>query len=116
MNLNWVKCMGDRWCPLLRVDLDHTHFNNLEGVYIIWHGGSEPGTVYVGKGRISHRLKAHKIDPHVLRYSADDLFVTWARVEAKFQNGIERFLADALKPKVGIAHPIAPKINVNLPW
>ena len=29
MNVNWIKCEGDNWCPFLTLDLDHPHFNNL---------------------------------------------------------------------------------------
>ena len=25
MNLNWIKCEGNKWCPFLTVNLDHAH-------------------------------------------------------------------------------------------
>ena len=31
-----AKCQGDVWGTLMDVDLGHAHFNNMEGVYIIW--------------------------------------------------------------------------------
>ena len=51
MNLNWIKCQGNVWCKLYSVNLDHDHFNGKNGVYIIWHGGTEPKVVYVGQGK-----------------------------------------------------------------
>lgn len=39
VNLEWIKCQGDVWCPLKHVDLNDKHFDELEGVYIIWYKG-----------------------------------------------------------------------------
>lgn len=114
--LNWTKCEGQAWCPLLTVNLAHAHFNNLEGVYIIWHGGLNPKTVYVGQGYIQQRLTAHRTDPLILQYSAHGLFVTWAKADGLRRAGIERYLADKLTPLVGVQYPPAAAIHVNLPW
>ena len=56
MNLNWHKCQGEVWCNFNAVNLDHNHFNNTEGVYIIWHGGTNPKVVYVGRGTSEKEL------------------------------------------------------------
>lgn len=114
--LNWTKCEGQVWCPFLTVNLTHLHFNGLGGVYVIWHGGRNPRTVYVGQGNISDRLTSHRGDPHILQYSANGLFVTWAQVDDRYRSGIERYLADTLTPLQGIQHPQAAPIHVNLPW
>ena len=58
INVNWIKCQGDVWCPLSTVDLSHPHFVKMDGVYVIWHGGPKPTVVYVGKGQIKERLQA----------------------------------------------------------
>jgi len=116
MNLYWNKCEGDEWCPFLTVNLDHAFFQSLEGVYVIWHGGQTPSTVYVGKGAIASRLRDHRQKQEILQYSPLGLFVTWARVDPSSQDGVERFLADRLQPKVGTRSPEARPIDVNLPW
>ena len=116
MNLNWTKCEGDQWCTLLNLNLNHSHFTNLKGVYIIWHGGQHPATVYVGRGIISDRLATHRQDAKILQYSYYGLFVTWARVDAFSQEGVERFLAEHLKPKIGQQYPHVLPIAVNFPW
>jgi len=115
-NLIWNKCEGDAWCPFLTVNLQHPFFKNLEGVYIIWHGGQAPATVYVGAGNIAERLAAHRQDSRILQYSSLGLFVTWAAVIAPFRDGVERYLADKLLPKEGSAHPNVTPISTNLPW
>ena len=116
MNLNWVKCQGDVWCKLDTVNLDHPHFNSMEGVYIIWHGGISPHTVRVGQGTIRDRLRSHRTDPEVQQYSSLGLYVTWASVEKSQRDGVETFLYTRLSPKVGQRTPVALQINVNMPW
>jgi hypothetical protein len=114
--LDWIKCQGNQWCNLFTVNLDHPHFDRLEGVYVIWHAGERPWTVYAGQGVIKDRLAAHRQDPAIRQYAPLGLFVTWAKVDAFFRDGVERFLADRLAPKEGVAHPQASGIAVNLPW
>lgn len=116
MKLSWLKCVGDVWCKLSTVNLSHQHFDSMNGVYIIWHGGSNPQTVYVGSGNIRERLKAHKNAQDILRYEDSGLFVTWARVAGNEQLGVEAYLADSLHPLVGDRHPGVDSIRVNLPW
>lgn len=70
MTLSWNKCEGDKWCPFLTVNLDHPHFRSLEGVYIIWHGGQTPWTVYVGQGAIADRLRSHREEEAILHWAS----------------------------------------------
>ena len=115
-NVSWVKCQGDVWCKLNAVNLDHAHFDKLEGVYLIWHGGKVPAVVYVGQGIIRDRIRSHRVDSKIQRYLSMDLFVTWARVERAISDGLEVYLANRWGPKVGIKHPPAVPIEVNSPW
>jgi hypothetical protein len=116
MQVNWVKCQGDVWCKLNFVNLDHEHFNDMHGVYIIWHGGPAPAVVYVGQGDIKQRLAMHRQNPAIQRFESLGLYVTWATVEQRFREGVEAYLAHMWKPKVGDRHPAAAAIEVNLPW
>jgi hypothetical protein len=66
---------------------------------------------------IRDRLGAHRQDESIRAYRQHgDLFVTWARVPAASRGGVERFLATRLNPRVGVAFPNVPVIEVNLPW
>ena len=116
MKLHWMKCQGDVWCKLNRVNLDHKHFDNMEGVYIIWHGGMEPEVVYVGQGKIRDRLHDHRQNPEVQQYSDWDLFVTWASVQTENRDGVEAHLAREWTPLVGDVHPNVNPVEVNSPW
>lgn len=116
LTLNWIKCEGDVWCNLLNVNLSHEHFEDMAGIYIIWHGGEKPATVRVGQGVIRDRIVQHRQDPEILAYKHHTLYVTWARVSQSQRDGVERYLGEVLKPKVGSRLPDAPPIKVNLPW
>ena len=114
--LDWQKCQGNVWCNLNAVNLNHDHFNNRSGVYIIWHGGTQPRVVYVGSGVIRDRINQHRKDRDIQQYSSLNLFVTWANVAPSYQKGVEAYLADNWNPKVGDRHPNEPPITVNSPW
>ncbi len=116
MTLNWTKCQGEVWCKLNTLNLAHAHFNNLHGVYIIWHGGTKPETVYVGKGLIRDRLQQHRSDERIQKYAPLVLFVTWAQVSPGDSEGVEVFLATRLNPLVGEQYPARVPIEVNSPW
>ena len=116
MNVNWNKCQDNTWCELNNVNLSHNHFDNMIGVYIIWHGGNNPRTVRVGQGFIKDRLEAHRSDSEVQAYVHLGLYVTWAHVQANYLDGVEVFLAESLNPLVGQRFPDARPIPVNLPW
>ena len=116
MQLNWTRCKGDVWCKLNSVNLDHEHFDDMHGVYIIWHGGTNPAVVYLGQGNIKERLAAHRIDPKIQKYEYLGLYVTWATVHEYYCDGVESHLAGTLRPIVGLNHPQVTPIAVNSPW
>ena len=116
MQLTWIKCQGEAWCKLSTVNLEHPHFDNMKGVYIIWHGGAHPATVYVGQGTIRDRLQYHRKNPQIQLYDNLGLYATWASVPETSLDGVEKYLGDRLKPIVTEKLPDAVPISVNLPW
>ncbi|MDR3628057.1 MAG: hypothetical protein P4L45_14535 [Ignavibacteriaceae bacterium] len=116
MKVFWNKCQGDAWCKLNSVNLEHAHFDHMEGVYIIWHGGNDAWTVRVGQGFIRDRLRDHRSNQEIQHYSNLILYVTWASVPFEQRNGVEKYLSDVLKPKIGERFPDITPININLPW
>ena len=115
MELNWVKCEGDVWCGLNTVNLDHSHFDDLGGVYMIWYGGADGKWVRVGQGLIRDRLRAHRKDAEIQTYATRGLSVTWAQVGSVYRDGVEAYLAQQLNPLVGERFPGATPTSVNLP-
>ena len=117
MQLNWQKCQGEVWCKLNFVRLDHPHFNNLDGVYVIWHGGTTPACVFVGKGAIRDKLTFHRSDERIQKsYAELGLFATWTPVQPESRAGVEAFLISSLKPLVQDQLPSADPIQFNPPW
>ena len=115
--LAWVVCEGG-WCRLKDVFLEgmRDHY----GVYVIWRRGvpSRPMRVfYVGQGNIRRRIRQHRHNIRAYpRGREGDLRVTWALVESREErSGIERYLADELKPRFGKQWPRVELIGVNLP-
>jgi hypothetical protein len=112
LKLTWGTCGNDNhWCDFLRLNLDTDYFKNLKGVYVIWNDKDK--TIRVGSGIIKDRIAAHREDKEITAYK--DLKVTWAEVSANQMEGVEKFLADQLNPKVGERFPDRTPISVNLP-
>lgn len=111
MDTVWAKHNG-LFHYLETVDVSTIH---VVGVYIIWQTPSRQ-VIYVGQGNIAERIPAHRIDPRILQHRGSGaLLVAWADVGLNNMNGVERYLADALKPLVGSRHPDVPAIPVDLP-
>ena len=112
-NVTWVK-QGYHWFNLL--EIAWSDVKGEEGVYVIWNPAHLPRAVYVGQGNLDDRLYKHKNDSKVLAYARDGvLYVTWAKTLERYQDGVERFLADNFRPLVGKDWPNVPGIVVNLP-
>ncbi len=115
--VEWVSCIGD-WCRLKDVFLEGMakHY----GVYIIWRRGvpsRRMRVLYVGQGNIRRRIRQHRhnIRAHP-RGREGDLRVAWALVEDPAErSGVERYLADELRPRFGSQWPRVGPVRVNLP-
>jgi len=116
MFVNWNKCQGNVWCKLNSVNIDHPHFNSMSGVYIIWHGGDNPRTVYVGHGFIRGALFNAIRNVTIQNYEVNTLYVTWAEVSPNQQFGVERYLINVLNPLINPSYYDPNQIQVNLPW
>jgi hypothetical protein len=114
--VNWVKNQNNgQWFDLLRLNLDAPYFQDKEGVYIIWYAGPSSKVIKVGQGHIGARLKEHRSNPEIVRYSNyGQLKVTWALVEKWDRHGVEAFLFDSYNPILGERSPAAQPIPVNL--
>jgi len=112
IQLSWKKCQNNMWCSFLNVDLSNAHFDKMNGVYIIWQNSSG-STIRVGQGIIKDRIADHRTNRDITAYN--DLCVTWAPLLSKYRDGVERYLANSLKPKIGDTFPEVIPIEVNLP-
>jgi hypothetical protein len=113
----WTKSTSGDWLPFETFNVGNV---STFGVYVIWHGAGyniAPWTVRVGQGNVKDRILQHRADSAILAHRAKGgLWVTWAAVLPSDANGVERYLADQLRPLVGDRHPDVAPIAVNLPW
>ena len=116
LTLHWHRCGGHVWGSFTRVDLGGLHFNGREGVYVIWRP-TDRRCVRVGQGNIRERLTAHRVDREITDCTpyTGELLVTWADVDWRYRDGVERYLGEVLQPIVGRRFPDVASIEVNLP-
>lgn len=114
--VQWSQDQGGTWCTLSEVELEHTSFDGVEGVYIIWHRDQESLTLRVGQGPIRERLTQERKNGRLLAYGLSKLAVTWAQVNPLHREAVVSYLSTTLKPKFGESYPGKEKIQVNLPW
>ena len=120
IRLVWGDPASNVWIPL------STDFSDVgdTGVYIVRQTAGP--TVVVGQGVIGERLSALQRDGRVLCYDSpgSSLLATWASIQGMKQtsmlyaaqlDGIERYLAETLKPLIGGSHPDVAPIPVPLP-
>jgi len=122
LTVSWVKRVTDaaegdsaKWCNLFDLPLEHPHFDDLEGVYVVWHQGVDP-VLRVGQGAIRSGLRALLQDSRVCcEHESNGLFVTWADVRFEHRGGVAGYLTRMLQPRQGTESATTPAIEVNLP-
>ncbi len=82
---------------------------------MIWHGGETPAVVAVGQGRIRSELAAANRDPAIQAYRHLRLYATWARVAARYREGVAAYLVEHYAPRVSHSVPDVEPIPVELP-
>ena len=115
MLVHWNRSQGDAWAEFFAVDFEDPHFDGLEGVFVVWQGGSQPAAISVGLGSLRQELKAQRSDPVIASYRGKPLFVAWAKVEKVARPGVARYLYETLKPRTLMTVPTTPAVEVNLP-
>ena len=71
-------------------------------VYVIWHSSVKQGWVYVGrKNDLAMALDEAADNEDIQEYEPiGGLLISWSHIVANRQNGVLRYLHDAMKPKV----------------
>ncbi len=118
IRVHWNRvqtAQGDSWAEFFALDLEDPHFDGLEGVFVVWQGGSAPAAVSVGAGNVRDGLNNQRADPAIAPYKGKPIFVSWAKVEKAARAGVARYLQDALKPQIRLPAPPAAPVEVNLP-
>ena len=113
--LTWQRCTGSMYCNFRSVNLQHEHFNQLAGVYVVWSAGEPRVVQRVGRGNIRDQLTALRARTD-LPPAEQQLQVTWARVPESLQASVVEYLSAQLAPRLGAAAAGGAATPVNLPF
>lgn len=102
MDPQWARTPTGRFHRFIHLDPEEQGLTKVTGVFVIWHGGVKPEWVYVAKAKdLAAAMHEVAKDEDVMYYEIrGGLFVTWSLVLPQHQDGVVRFLTDALKPVV----------------
>lgn len=98
----WVRNARGKFHRLMVLDTDAERLNGLSGVYVIWHSGVKPQWVYVGaSNNLGHAIDRAVEDEDITSYEVNGgLYVTWSPILDARQDGVVKFLHDAMRPAV----------------
>jgi hypothetical protein len=120
--VQWIKnSQNNDWFDFLRLNLDAPYFSNKRGVYVIWYTtASIAKVIRIGSGDIAERLKDHRSNPDILKFSdKGQLKVSWVLADGVtlLENeieGVEKYLARVYSPLIGDRFPAGGEIQVTL--
>lgn len=98
----WARSRHGKYHRLEFLDTVAEGLKGFSGVYVIWHSGSKPGWVYVGRSdNLAADLDAALENEDIHEYEINGgLYVTWSPVLRERQDGVVKFLNKVMKPKV----------------
>jgi len=98
----WVRNAHGKFYRLSTLETDAERLNGVSGVFVVWHSGVKPQWVYVGASdNLGHAIDRAAADDDIASYEVNGgLFVTWSPILKKRQDGVVKFLHDAMKPAV----------------
>ena len=115
--VQWEKCKRGDWCYLSELDLAHSRFDDMEGVYLIWYVAEKTVCLRIGQGFIRDCLIQELYDDEIFaQRQRRELFVTWAEVGSTIRSSVAKYIIEELDPELECTCPESKPIEVNLPW
>ena len=111
LTVKWIKYRKQGWVKLNTLNLEKVKAN---GVFIIWKPKSKNNVIRIGQGNIANKLQALRNDPKITRFGSD-LLVSWASIQLKYRDGVERYLYEQYSPVTSERMNCTPLVYVNLP-
>ena len=111
LKVKWIKYRKQGWCRLNSLNLENV---STSGIFIIWKPKSKNNVIRIGQGNIARKLQALRNDPQITRFGRE-LLVTWASVQLKYRDGVERYLYEQYSPATSERMNCAGLVYVNLP-
>ena len=111
MSVKWAKYKKQGWCKLNTLNLEQVRTS---GVFIIWKPQDRNSVIRIGQGHVASELQALRNQSSIVRFG-EDLLVTWASIQEKYRDGVERYLYEQYSPISVERVNNARLIYVNLP-
>lgn len=116
MTVRWLKCKGNVWCDLFKLDLSNEYVKQLEGIYVVWTGDLPKKVLRVGSGYISRELFKIRNELSFQAFKHLGLNVSWAQLSALQRKGALVYLYEELLPSMQKDIPSGIPFKINLPW
>lgn len=110
LDIVWGKCTNGQLCSFWKVDF--SSFGNSAGVYIIW---TDNEILWTGQGIIFERTLQHRKEAAFEKYKTVATFITWALIDPRYFDRVEKYLFDCLHPLLGQKAPDVKPLPINLP-
>jgi pSer/pThr/pTyr-binding forkhead associated (FHA) protein len=115
--LEWYKNGAGTWWTLAEANVEDAQFDDMEGVYVIWYDDQNHVTLRVGHGHIRDCIVRERNDEEMWQHAQQhEIYLTWAKVDRKYQEVVAKYIAKAAKPKLKSTYGDVGVSAVNLPW
>ncbi|MFK8027838.1 MAG: hypothetical protein AB8C40_07245 [Gammaproteobacteria bacterium] len=111
LSVKWAKYRTQGWCKLNTLNLEQV---KASGNFIIWKPQNKNNVIRIGHGHVANELQALRNNSLIARYG-DDLLVTWASVQERYRDGVERYLYEQYSPISVDRVTNARLVYVNMP-
>ena len=116
LEVKWERTDQCYWHELMKINFSNPLYKRLHGVFIVWHGGSNPRVLFIGHGKIAKELEKVSFKREIKEFVQLGLYVTWAQFKPEHMKGVHRFLNDKLRPMLSMCKIEDHQIYVNLPF
>ena len=111
LSVKWAKYKKQGWCKLNTLNLEQVRAS---GNFIIWKPQNRNNVIRIGQGHIASELHALRNNHSITRYG-NDLLVTWASIQEKYRDGVDRYLYEQYSPISVERVASARLVYVNMP-
>jgi len=110
---NWALSPRGNFFRFAVFNPDEHSIKGVSGIYVIWHGGIRSGWVYAAKSADLEADLDRALDNNdIMQYNDQGgLYVTWALIREEYQDGVLRYLLQAMKPLIDTPKP--PKDGID---
>lgn len=102
VDIHWARTPKGKFHNLLKMDPVVEGLSRTAGIFVVWHGGTQPRWVYIAASDdLAEDIENASDDDRILEYlQHGGLYVTWSPVRPEYQPGVLRYLNDVMQPVI----------------